>query len=131
MRVKRTNTSPSLVAMTTTQIPIIARERRYITARECARLQSMRELQHLPKGIAAMEALGNAVNVRVVEAIMEKLRALLPVNHGDNYRVPSAIAIRRATRPASSSSCSQNRKTVQPRGPCLPLNAQALLPYST
>ncbi len=78
VRVKRTNTSPSLVAMTTTQVPIIAWERRYMTTRECARLQSMEELSHLPKGIAAMKALGNAVNVRVVTRILERLLEFLP-----------------------------------------------------
>jgi DNA (cytosine-5)-methyltransferase 1 len=78
VRVKRANTSPSLVAMTTTQVPIIASERRYMTARECVRLQSMGALRHLPKGIAAMKALGNAVNVRVVGSILQRLLELLP-----------------------------------------------------
>jgi DNA (cytosine-5)-methyltransferase 1 len=81
VRVKRTNTSPSLVAMTTTQVPIIAWEQRYMTARECARLQSMDELKHLPEGIAAMKALGNAVNVNVVERILVHLLKLLPASH--------------------------------------------------
>jgi DNA (cytosine-5)-methyltransferase 1 len=80
VRVKRTHTSPSLVAMTTTQVPIIAWEQRYMTARECARLQSMGELKHLPEGIAAMKALGNAVNVTVVEKILGNLLKLLPAN---------------------------------------------------
>jgi DNA (cytosine-5)-methyltransferase 1 len=61
VRVKRPNTAPSLVAMTTTQVPIIAWERRYMTLRECARLQSMEELKHLPSGGAGFKALGNAV----------------------------------------------------------------------
>ena len=78
VRVKRTNTSPSLVAMTTTQVPIIAWEQRYMTARECARLQSMGELKYLPDGISAFYALGNAVNVTVVEKILANLLKLLP-----------------------------------------------------
>jgi DNA (cytosine-5)-methyltransferase 1 len=82
VRIKRDNTAPSLVAMTTTQIPIIGWERRYMTARECARLQSMNELTHLPEGIAAFKALGNAVNVTVVEKILGNLLKLLPAQAG-------------------------------------------------
>lgn len=73
VRVKRPTTSPSLVAMTTTQIPIIAWERRYMTIKECARLQSMETLSNLPTGTAAAKALGNAVNVTVVGKILERL----------------------------------------------------------
>jgi DNA (cytosine-5)-methyltransferase 1 len=76
VRVKRPTTSPSLVAMTTTQVPIVGWERRYMTVRECARLQSMEGLQVLPDGEAAMEALGNAVNVKVASAVMESLLRL-------------------------------------------------------
>ena len=70
IRVKRPTTAPSLVAMTTSQVPVIAWERRYMTPRECSRLQSMGTLAHLPpaKG-PAYRALGNAVNATVVEAI--------------------------------------------------------------
>lgn len=75
VRVKRPTTSPSLVAMTTTQVPIIGWERRYMTVRECARLQSMGDLKHFPPGGAAMAALGNAVNVKVARLVLEKLLA--------------------------------------------------------
>jgi DNA (cytosine-5)-methyltransferase 1 len=75
VRIKRPTTSPSLVAMTTTQVPIIGWERRYMTVRECARLQSMGDLKHFPNRTAAMAALGNAVNVKVARLVLEKLLA--------------------------------------------------------
>jgi DNA (cytosine-5)-methyltransferase 1 len=75
VRVKRTTTSPSLVAMTTTQVPIIGWERRYMTVRECARLQSMNDLKYLPNRTTAMAALGNAVNVKVARLVLERLLA--------------------------------------------------------
>lgn len=77
VRIKRANTSPSLVAMTTTQVPIVGWERRYMTPRECARLQSMEKLKVLPAGGAAMKALGNAVNVNVVTKILGSLLPLI------------------------------------------------------
>lgn len=74
VRVKRPTTSPSLVSMTTTQVPIVAWERRYMTPRECARLQSMSVLRELPSSAtAAYRALGNAVNVDIVEMVAEAL----------------------------------------------------------
>ena len=95
VRIKRTNTSPSLVAMTTTQVPIIGWERRYMTARECARLQSMGELKHLPNGISAFKALGNAVNVTVVEKILAKLLPLLDLERENQ---PEPVGINRISR---------------------------------
>lgn len=80
VRVKRPTTAPSLVAMTTTQIPIIGWERRYMTPRECSRLQSMDDLKYLPEsetGVA--HALGNAVNVDLVRLIAENLCLAKPM----------------------------------------------------
>ncbi|MEL7004403.1 MAG: DNA (cytosine-5-)-methyltransferase, partial [Bacteroidota bacterium] len=77
IRVKRATTAPSLVAMTTTQIPIVGNSRetkRYMTMRECARLQSMHKLKYLPETEnQAFKALGNAVNVEVVRMVAQAL----------------------------------------------------------
>ena len=64
----------SLIAFTTTQVPIVGWEKRYMTTIECARLQSLDELNHLPDASTrAYQALGNAVNADVVERIALRL----------------------------------------------------------
>lgn len=74
VRVKRPTTAPSLIAMTTTQVPIIAWEKRYMTVRECARLQSMESLKHFPKvPTRAFKALGNGINAKLMEFIAKAL----------------------------------------------------------
>lgn len=97
IRIKKPTTAPSLVAMTTSQVPVIAWERRYMTPRECSRLQCMDQLQHLPHAKeAAYRALGNAVNVMVVREIAQKLLTLDKLRRWKKRR---AIGMMRQRRP--------------------------------
>lgn len=79
IRVKRTTTAPSLIAMTHTQVPIlgsaIAGVRRYMTPQECAALQSLDGIELPTSDLSAYKALGNAVNAHVVRVIAEPLLA--------------------------------------------------------
>lgn len=70
VRVRPNTTAPSLVAMTPSMVPVVASENRYMTPRECARLQSLPDGLELPQSsAAAYRALGNAVNVDVATAV--------------------------------------------------------------
>lgn len=74
IRVIKPDCAPSLIAMSTTQLPIYGPERRYITTREAAALQSLDELKNFPKSDSAIyKALGNAVNAHIVNKIAERL----------------------------------------------------------
>ncbi|WP_281535619.1 DNA (cytosine-5-)-methyltransferase [Cryobacterium breve] len=75
IRLKRVHSAPTLVAMTVTQVPIIAWERRFMTQRECARLQSLGSIELPSQTGASYKALGNAVNAHVVRLIAESLLA--------------------------------------------------------
>lgn len=73
VRIKRPTTAPSLIAMTDTQVPIIGWEKRYMTPRECAGLQSLGALSLPENRSRAFAALGNAVNANVVGGIASNL----------------------------------------------------------
>lgn len=97
VRVKRRTTSPSLVAMTDTQVPIIGWQERYMTPRECAKLQSLGHLKYLPEPQGrAFAALGNAVNAKVVEKVARAL-LLQPGHFSDELTPPERLTILEAS----------------------------------
>jgi DNA (cytosine-5)-methyltransferase 1 len=83
IRVKKNEYFPTLVAIV--QTPIYAKERRYITPRECARLQSfpddliIHENDH-----TAYKQFGNAVNVDVIHFVIYNTLKLYNFNYINN-----------------------------------------------
>ena len=83
IRVKKSSYFPTLVAIV--QTPIYAKEKRYITPKECAKLQSfpenfiMNESDHI-----AYKQFGNAVNVDVVHYIISNVLKLYNFNCNNN-----------------------------------------------
>lgn len=74
VRAKRMSTIPALVSMTTTQIPIIGPQRRFITRVEGLKLQGFPADHALPVSRqAAFQALGNAVHVGLIQLIARNL----------------------------------------------------------
>jgi len=74
LRAKRYVASPALVAMTATQVPILGPKRRFLTRVEGLRLQGFPDHHQLPKARdEAFQALGNAVHVGVVKAVVRSM----------------------------------------------------------
>ena len=93
VRVKKPQTAPTLVVRST-QVPIIGWEERYMTPKECARLQSIEgiELPQLPS--RALNALGNAVNVDIVQRIAEALTSNSETNYVNEEQLDLPIGMR-------------------------------------
>jgi DNA (cytosine-5)-methyltransferase 1 len=72
IRVKKADYFPTLVAIV--QTPIYAKERRYITPRECARLQSFPDdfIVHRQDHVAYKQ-FGNSVNVDVIHFVIQRV----------------------------------------------------------
>ena len=72
IRVKKNDFFPALVAIV--QTPIYAKEKRYITPRECARLQSFPDtfILHESDNISYKQ-LGNTVNVEIIHFVIYKV----------------------------------------------------------
>ncbi|MEP6417038.1 MAG: DNA (cytosine-5-)-methyltransferase, partial [Marinobacter sp.] len=74
IRIIKPDCAPSLIAMSTTQTPILGEERRYMSIKEAAALQSLDMLDFFPDNNSkAFKALGNAVNALIVKEIAKEL----------------------------------------------------------
>ena len=83
IRVRKENYFPTLVAIS--QIPIYGREKRYITPRECARLQSFPDTYRIaPNDKVSYKQFGNSVNVKNVKTVIESTLNHYDLGNKDN-----------------------------------------------
>ncbi|MFA6597070.1 MAG: DNA (cytosine-5-)-methyltransferase [Ignavibacteriaceae bacterium] len=82
IRIKKADFFPSLVC-SSTQIPIIGWQKRYITRGEGLKLQSLENLTLPTNDNAAFRALGNAVNAFIVKLIASELIKELNISKQD------------------------------------------------
>lgn len=73
IRVKRTDFSPSLISSTSTQVPVIASQWRYMTKKEASRLQWMWNINLPDSNSSSFRALWNALNADIVNMIAKNL----------------------------------------------------------
>lgn len=79
IRVKKTNYAPALV-VSSTQLPIIGWEKRYLSKDEARKLQEIVNIKLPENPSSAFKALGNAINVHIMYLIAKKLLG----NNNDN-----------------------------------------------
>ena len=83
IRVRKEKYFPTLVAIS--QIPIYGREKRYITPRECARLQSFPDTYRIaPNDKVSYKQFGNSVNVKNVKTVIESTLNHYDLGNKDN-----------------------------------------------
>ena len=76
IRVSKSDKIPSLIAMNTTQRPIVGHQMRYISKMEAAKLQNLHSLSYIPNNDRlAFKSFGNAVNAKIVELLGKKIKS--------------------------------------------------------
>ena len=95
IRIKKNNSVPSLV-LTSTQTPVIAWQKRYLSLTEAQRLQGFESIRMPDQGTKAFKALGNAVNTSVVEKIIESLD-IKPKQNPSHRLLEKRLLIQRKT----------------------------------
>ena len=86
LRVKPGTYFPALVAIT--QTSIVGKRKRYLTPRECARLQSFPDsFMYDVKNAQAYKQFGNSINVGLVKLFAQYMFGDLTIQHRYSYEV--------------------------------------------